>query len=157
MGIPVFVFMADDIFLAAKNFELWNQYRNPPKDSLVIRVEGYMWSWDFTYPEGIQTTNELRVPLGQPVKLRLTSRDVIHSFFIPDYKVKWDAVKGRENYLWFYPDKVGEHVLTCTEFCGVMHSNMYGKVIVMPVDAYNKWVEENRPKSEEGKAKGGAI
>ncbi len=148
--IPLFIFMADDIFLAAKNFSLWNQYRNVPANAMVIDVEGFMWGWDFKYPEGITTTNELRVPVGKPVKLNLTSRDVIHSFFIPDFRQKWDTVKGRQNYLWFSAKTVGEHVVTCTEFCGVLHSNMYGKIIVMPENEYNKWVEDNKPK-------GGAI
>lgn len=149
--IPVFVFMADDIYLAAKSFELWGHYRNVPPNALVINVEGYMWGWDVKYPERITTTNELRVPAGRPVKVRLTSRDVVHSFFIPDYRVKWDTVKGRENYIWFYPKKVGEHVMTCTEFCGVLHHAMHGKVIVMPENEFNQWVEANKPKE------GGAI
>lgn len=144
--IPVFVFMADDIYLAAKNYSLWNQYRNVPANAMVIDVEGFMWGWDFKYPEGIITTNELRVPAGKPVKLNLTSRDVVHSFFMPDFRQKWDAVKGKKNYLWFYPKQVGEHVVTCTEFCGVLHSSMYGKVIVMPENEFNKWVEDNKPK-----------
>lgn len=144
--IPLFIFMADDIFLAAKNFTLWNQYRNVPANAMVIDVEGFMWGWDFKYPEGINTTNELRVPAGRPVKLNLTSRDVIHSFFIPDFRQKWDAVKGRQNYLWFSAKTVGEHVITCTEFCGVLHSSMHGKIIVMPENEYNKWVEDNKPK-----------
>jgi cytochrome c oxidase subunit 2 len=148
--IPAFVFMADDLFLAAKSFDLWNKYRNVPPNPLVIDAEGYMWGWDFMYQEGITTTNELRVPAGRHIKIRLTSRDVVHSFFIPDYRVKWDSVPGKENYLWFYPKNTGEHIITCTEFCGALHSNMFGKVIAMPEDEFNRWIEEN-------KAKGGGI
>lgn len=142
--IPLFVFMADDIYLAAENFEHWAVIRNVPKNALVVEVEGYMWAWDFKYPEGIKTTNELRVPAGKPIHLKLTSRDVIHSLFLPDFRTKWDAVPGRENYLWFHPKKPGEHVLTCTEFCGMLHSSMSGKVIVMPEAEFNKWVEEKK-------------
>lgn len=142
--IPLFVFMADDIYLAAENFEHWGVIRNVPKNALVVEVEGYMWAWDFKYPEGIKTTNELRVPVGKPIHLKLTSRDVIHSLFLPDFRTKWDAVPGRENYLWFHPKKTGEHVLTCTEFCGMLHSSMSGKVIVMPEAEFNKWVEEKK-------------
>lgn len=148
--IPTFVFMADDIFLAAKNFELWNNYRNVPKNSYVVEVEGAMWSWDFKYQEGIKTTNELRVPAGRPIHVKMTSRDVVHSFSIPDLRVKWDVVPGKETYLWFYPKEAGEHVLTCTEFCGMLHSGMHGKVIAMPEKEFNKWIEENKPK-------GGAV
>lgn len=148
--IPVFIFMADDIYLAARNFEQWNNVRTVPKGALVIEAEGYMWAWDFKYPDGIMTNNELRVPVGRPVHVKLKSRDVVHSFFIPDYRVKWDAVPGKENYIWFYPKETGEFVITCTEFCGMLHSNMYGKVIVMPEGEYNKWAEEN-------KVKGGSV
>lgn len=157
VAIPAFIFMADDIYLAAKNFSLWNQYRNVPANAMLIDVEGFMWGWDFKYPEGITTTNELRVPVGKPVKLNLTSRDVVHSFFIPDFRQKWDAVKGRQNYLWFSAKTVGEHVITCTEFCGVLHHNMYGKIIAMPENEYNDWIEANKPKTEENKTKGGAL
>lgn len=148
--IPLFVFMADDVYLAVKNFEHWAVIRNVPKNALVIDVEGYMWGWDFKYPDGIESTNELRVPAGKPVHLKLSSRDVVHSFYLPDFRTKWDAVPGRENYLWFYPKRPGEHVLTCTEFCGMLHSSMSGKVIVMPEAEFKQWVEEKK-----GKVKGG--
>ena len=148
--IPVFAFLADDIYLGAKNFELWNTYRKVPENALVIQVEGAMWSWDFRYPDGTMATNELRVPAGTPVHLKMTSRDVVHSLFIPDFHVKWDVIPGKETYLWFYPKEAGEHVFTCTEFCGAMHSGMYGKVIVMPQEEFSKWKESN-------KAKGGTV
>lgn len=148
--IPAFIFMADDIFLAAKNFELWQVYRTVPKGAYEIEVEGYMWGFDVKYPDGITSYNEMRVPAGTPVKVNLKSRDVVHSFFIPDFKVKWDMVPGMDTYLWFYPKETGEHVMTCAEYCGMLHSSMFGKVIVLPPDEFNKWVSEN-------KAKGGKI
>lgn len=144
--IPMFVFMADDIYLGAKNFELFNRLRSVPSNAYVVEVEAGMWSWEFKYPEGITTTNELRVAAGRPVHIKLTSRDVVHSFFIPDFRTKWDAVPGKKNYLWFYPKKAGEHVITCTEYCGTMHSSMYGRLIAMPEADFNKWIEENKPK-----------
>ncbi len=146
--IPGLIFLADDVYLGAKNFELWNVYRNVPKNAYVVEATGRMWSWGFKYPEGggIETTNELRVPAGRPVEVKITSADVIHSLSLPYYKVKWDAQPGRSTHLWFYPKEPGEHVLTCVEYCGMMHSNMYGKVIVMPEKEFDKWVEENRPK-----------
>ncbi|TAN60510.1 cytochrome c oxidase subunit II [bacterium] len=144
--IPVFVFMADDFFLAAKNFELWNSYRKVPANSYVVEVEGYMWSWDFKHPDGTIVTNELRVAAGRPVHVKLRSRDVVHSFFIPDYRVKWDAVPGKENYLWFLPKEPGEHVMTCTEFCGALHSGMYAKIIAMPPAEFDKWLAANKAK-----------
>ena len=148
--IPALVFMADDLFLAAKNFELWKAYRNVPAGAYEVKVEAYMWGWDFTYNEGIKTTNELRVPVGKPIVVRITSRDVVHSFFLPYFKNKWDAVPGRQTYVYFQPKEVGEYLLTCAEYCGMLHSSMYGKVIVMPEADFNKWVDENKPK-------GGAV
>lgn len=143
--IPAFIFLADDIYLAAKNFELWNQMRTVPKDAYEVKVEGFMWGFDITYPEGATATNELRVPAGKPVKVSLSSRDVVHSFFIPDYRVKWDMVPGLGTYIWFHPKETGEHVMTCAEYCGVMHSGMHGKVIVMPEAEFQKWLRENSP------------
>lgn len=142
--IPIFIFMADDIYLAAKNYDLWNKYRTVPENSYVVEVESAMWSWSFRHPDGFTETNELRVAAGRPVHIKLTSIDVVHSFFIPDYKVKWDAVPGKTNYLWFNPKEPGEHVVTCTEFCGTMHSAMYGKVIVMPPAEFERWLEAKR-------------
>lgn len=142
--IPVFVFLADDIFLAAKNFELWNLYRKTPENAYEVSVEAGQWSWDFIYSEGIRTTNELRVPAGRPVVLRLTSRDVIHSLFIPDFRVKWDAMPGKNTHLWFYPKKTGEHVLTCTEYCGMLHYGMYGKVIILQENEFLRWIQKKR-------------
>ena len=111
----------------------------------------YMWGWEIEYSEGIKTQNEMRVPAGRPVHVKLKSRDVIHTLFMPDFRVKWDALPGTVQYLWFYPTKVGEHVMTCTEFCGTLHSSMHGKVIVMTEDDFSRWVEENKPKQ------GGAV
>lgn len=142
--VPSFIFMSDDIFLAAKNFELWNNMRTVPAGAYELEVKGFMWGWDVTYPEGVTTTNEMRVPAGRPIKVRLTSRDVLHSFYIPDYRVKWDLVPGMETYLWFYPKEAGEHVMTCAEFCGPLHSSMHGKVIVMPEEEFNKWLSGSK-------------
>ena len=142
--IPAFLFMADDLYLAGKTWALYNTYRNPPENSYEIRVEASMWTWSFTYPNGVEATNELRVPAGQPIVMRMKSRDVIHSFFMPDFKVKEDTMPGRVTYLWFYPKEPGEHVITCTEYCGVLHSSMQGKLIIMPRDEFNKWLAKEK-------------
>jgi len=146
--VPAFLFMADDIFLAAKNFELWNKMREVPEGAYEVKVEGFMWGFDITHPGGATATNELRVPEGTPVKASLSSRDVVHSFFLPDYRVKWDMVPGMGTYLWFNSGSPGEHVMTCAEYCGTLHSGMFGKVIVMPRAEFDKWVEENTPAPE---------
>ena len=137
--IPAFIFLADDFFLAANGWQLWNNYRQVPADRLEIQMESGMYSWDYTYPNGVETQNELRVPAGKPILLRMTSRDTLHSHYIPDFRVKEDSMPGRVTYLWFYPEEPGTHVVTCTEYCGIGHSYMVGQVIVMPVDQFNEW------------------
>lgn len=137
--IPVFVFMADDFFLAANGWQLWNTYRDVPADRLEVKLESGMYSWDYTYPNGVQTQNELRVPAGKPIMLRMTSRDTLHSHYIPDFRVKEDSMPGRVTYLWFHPKEPGEHLVTCAEFCGVMHSYMAGKIIALPPAEFEAW------------------
>ncbi|MBI5892338.1 MAG: hypothetical protein HZB79_01600, partial [Deltaproteobacteria bacterium] len=111
-------------------------------------VTSYMWGYEIKYPEGVVTQNELRVPLGKPIHIKLASRDVIHTFFVPDFRVKWDALPGRVHSLWFRPTEVGAHIFTCTEFCGTLHSGMYGKIIVMKEDDFSKWLAENKSTEE---------
>jgi cytochrome c oxidase subunit 2 len=151
--VPAFVFMADDFFLAARSWQLWNVYRDVPAERLEVRLESSAWRWDFTYPNGVQATNELRVPAGKPVLLRMTSTDYVHSFFLPGFRVKEDSMPGRVTYLWFYPREPGEHLVACAEFCGMMHSKMTGKVIVMPPQDFAAWYEEEERKHAAERAK----
>ncbi len=144
--IPAFIFMADDFYLAAKGWQLWNMYRQVPEERLEIKLESGMYSWDYTYPNGVQTQNELRVPAGMPIMLRMTSRDTIHSHFLAHYRVKEDSMPGRVTYLWFYPkdEDIGDenNLVTCTEYCGIMHSYMVGRVIVMTPGDFDQWYEQ---------------
>ncbi len=149
--IPGFAFLADDFYVGANGWTLWNKYRDVPADRLEVKLESGMYSWDYTYANGVHTQNELRVPAGKPVLLRMTSRDTIHSHFIPDFRVKEDSMPGRVTYLWFYPQKPGEHIVTCAEYCGIMHSYMIGKVVVVPEAEFTAWYEQ-----EERKLAGGA-
>ncbi|MFQ5442268.1 MAG: cytochrome c oxidase subunit II [Thermodesulfobacteriota bacterium] len=146
--VPIFVFMADDFFLGARGWNLWNEYRQVPENSYEIKLESMMWTWHFTYPNGVETYNELRVPAGKPILMRMTSADVIHSMFIPDFRVKEDSMPGRITYLWFYPKETGEHVITCAEYCGMMHSSMHGKLIVMPEEEFNAWLKKEKGGAE---------
>lgn len=150
--IPVFVFMADDFFLAARGWTLWNQYRQVPENSYEVQLESGMWSWTFRYPGGVESFNEMRVPAGRPVVVRMQSRDVVHSMYLPDFKVKEDSMPGRVTYLWFYPKEPGEHLITCAEYCGMLHSSMHGKVIAMPEEEFNAWLAEEQAKVNEGGA-----
>jgi cytochrome c oxidase subunit 2 len=120
-----------------------------PANALVIQVIGKQWMWKIQHPSGRKEINELHVPLGQPVKLQMTSEDVIHSFFIPAFRIKQDVLPGRYSEEWFIPTTLGEYHLFCAEYCGNSHSRMIGKVVVMNPGEYQAWVAnaapENRP------------
>jgi cytochrome c oxidase subunit 2 len=123
----------------------FNNMRNPPADSMIIQVTARMWMWSFEYPNKKKTDTLLYVPVGKPIKAEIHSVDVNHSFYIPAYRVKEDAVPGRTNYMWFYPDEVGEYWIECAEYCGLNHSYMHGKVIVMSRDEFDKWYNQPPP------------
>lgn len=137
--IPATVFMADDFYLAAKGWSLWNIQRQVPEGAMEIRVTGQQWFFEFEYENGV-VAEELRVPVGQPVVLRMTSKDVIHSFGLPDYQIKEDLMPGRITYLWFYPKEQRETVVTCVEFCGLDHAGMYTKVSALPRAEFDAWM-----------------
>ena len=139
--IPTFVFLADDLYIAANGWKLWNDYRDVPAERIEVKLETGMYSYDYTYANGVRTQNELRVPAGKAVLLRMTSRDTLHSHFIPDFRVKEDSMPGRVTYLWFYPKAPGEHVVTCAEYCGVGHAYMAGKIIVLPAHEFDAWLD----------------
>lgn len=113
--------------------------RQPPADAYPVNVTGIKWAWSFTYPNG-HVEPELHVPVNRPVKLTMTSEDVIHSFFVPAFRVKQDVVPGRYTTLWFEATKTGEFQVFCTEFCGTKHSDMLTKVIVHPEGEFEKWL-----------------
>lgn len=117
-------------------FELYS----PPGDASDIYVVGKQWMWKLKHPEGRREINELHLPLGRPVKLTMTSQDVIHSFYVPDFRVKQDVLPGRYTSLWFEPTKVGKYHLFCAEYCGTNHSVMGGWVYVMDPADYEDWL-----------------
>jgi cytochrome c oxidase subunit II len=119
---------------------LFYEMFEPPADAAEISVVGKQWMWYLQHPQGRSETNELHVPLGQAVKLNMTSQDVIHSFFIPAFRVKQDVLPGRYTTLWFRPTKVGVYDLFCAEYCGTNHSIMIGKVHVMEPADYEQWL-----------------
>jgi cytochrome c oxidase subunit II len=123
----------------------WQSYiglRNVPPGAIQLKVYGQQFSWIIEYPNGKQVENEMVVPVRKPVKLNVTSLDVIHSLFIPSHKVKIDAVKGMNTYLWFFPDKKGEYSFYCAEYCGVGHSQMRGTLKVVSQAEYEKWLKQ---------------
>lgn len=110
-------------------------------DALVIEVVGHQWWWEFRYPEfDIVTANELHLPVGRTIDLRLTSADVIHSFWIPQLAGKRDVVPGHENTLWFAADSVGTYIGQCAEFCGLSHALMKLEAVVDEPEAFAAWV-----------------
>ena len=112
----------------------------PPENALEISVVGRQWMWKAQHPEGRSEINELHVPLGQPVKLTMTSEDVIHDFFLPAFRVKHDVIPGRYTTMWFEPTKPGVYHLFCAEYCGTQHSGMIGRVVVMEPTEFEKWL-----------------
>ncbi|MDE3056585.1 MAG: cytochrome c oxidase subunit II [Bacteroidota bacterium] len=112
----------------------------PPRDAMDIYVVGKQWMWYIQHPEGNREIDELHVPLGKPVRLILTSQDVIHDFFIPAFRVKQDVIPGRYTTEWFEATKVGEYHLFCAQYCGTGHAQMVGKVIVMQPWEYEQWL-----------------
>ncbi len=124
-------------------FRGYMKMRVVPKDAIEIRVTAQKWFWSFDYQEGINSVGELVVPAGKPIKLLISSRDVIHSLFVPDFRLKMDAVPNRYTIAWFQADELGEYQLYCTEYCGTEHSKMLGKVRVLSQGDYENWVNEN--------------
>src|SRR5215510_6712132 len=128
------------MFIFAWGAKLYYQMYTPPTDALEIFVTGKQWMWRAQHPDGQREINELHVPLGRPVKLTMTSEDVIHSYYIPAFRTKTDVVPGRYTMSWFTPTKAGTYHLFCAEYCGTQHSGMIGKVIVMDYPDYQAWL-----------------
>jgi cytochrome c oxidase subunit 2 len=121
----------------------WVGYRNlrhAPEGTPEVDVIGRMWSWTFLYPNGVRT-DTLYLPVGRPVELELRSMDVIHSFFVPAFRVKQDLVPGMETSLWFTPEKPGRYDILCAEYCGERHAYMRSALVVLPADSFDRWLE----------------
>ena len=120
--------------------DLYFTTMRPPNDALEIYVVGKQWMWHFQHPEGPREINELHVPIGRPVKLIMTSQDVIHSFYVPAFRIKMDVVPGRYTTTWFEATKTGEYHLFCAEYCGTAHAGMGGRVRVLRPTQYEQWL-----------------
>jgi cytochrome c oxidase subunit 2 len=117
----------------------------PPDDAMTVSVVGKRWMWKLQHPTGQREINELHVPKGRAVKLVITSEDTIHSFFVPAFRIKKDAVPGRYNVAWFRATKTGSFHLFCAEYCGTEHSKMIGRVVVMEPEDYQTWLAGGPP------------
>lgn len=146
--IPLFIVMVF-AYLGAGNLA---EIRRVDPDAMVVRVTGFQWSWVFEYPAYGFTSTELHVPEGQQVLLQMTSNDVIHSFWVPEFRVKQDLVPGRITELRFTPTLVGNYKVRCAEICGTSHAYMESPVIVSAQADYDAWVAEQVELAKEAAA-----
>ena len=113
---------------------------NPPSNAIEINVVAKQWMWKVQHPEGQLEIDELHIPVGQPIKLVMTSQDVIHDFSVPAFRVKRDVLPGRYTTVWFEATKSGQYHLFCAQYCGTQHSAMIGKIIVLEPPDYQRWL-----------------
>ncbi len=135
--VPLSVFMM--LFYWAS--QLYFTMNTPPPNALEIYVIGKQWMWKFQHPTGVREINELHIPVGRPVRLTMTSEDVIHSFSVPAFRIKHDILPGRYMTTWFEATRVGEYQLFCTQYCGTMHAAMGGRIIAMDPNVYAHWLD----------------
>lgn len=135
--IPLIIFL----FVFGWGWIIYHDMRAMPKDALEIHVTGKQWAWTAEYKNGVRSTDVV-VPVNKDVKLILASEDVIHSFFIPSFRLKQDAVPGRYTTLWFRAEKLGNFHVFCAEFCGTSHSGMITRLRVVTQEEFDKWLTE---------------
>ena len=123
-------------------WHIYHQMRHFPDNALEIHVLAQKWNWTFQYKSGKNSLKDLVVPVNTPVKLILSSKDVIHSFYVPSMRIKQDAVPGRYTALWFESKHLGDFQVFCAEFCGDQHSAMFAKIKVVTMEEYEKWLKE---------------
>lgn len=140
VGLPLTTFLVW-FFVGYHDFI---RMQTPPLDAMDVYVVGNQWMWKFTYPEGPNSIGVLRVPVGRPVRLLLTSRDVIHSFYVPSFRIKQDAIPGAYTQTWFQVVKPGTYRVMCAEYCGLKHSEMWGQVVALSQADYEAWMTRQR-------------
>lgn len=144
-NVPLEIFWTATPILIVMSIFIWStalyfNNQRAPANAMEVYVVGKQWMWKLQHPSGRWEMNQLHVPLNRPVKLTMTSEDVIHSFFVPAFRIKQDVVPGRYSTMWFKPTKVGQYHLFCAEYCGTKHSGMVGTVFVMEPEDYEKWL-----------------
>ena len=135
--IPTIIAM----FMFGWGASVFYHLRRPPDEALQVYAVGKQWMWKFQHPEGQREINELHIPAGRPVKITISSEDVLHSLFFPAFRTKTDAIPGRYTYLWFEAQKPGTYHIFCAEYCGTNHSGMIGSVTVLEPAAYQAWLQ----------------
>ncbi len=117
--------------------------RKVPQGAMTVNVIARQWSWLFKYENGVEDSR-LRVPVGKPVKLLITSKDVIHSFYVPALRIKQDAVPGMQTYLWFQPTEKGTFDILCAQYCGVGHALMHTQLVVLAGEEFTQWYQSGK-------------
>jgi cytochrome c oxidase subunit 2 len=140
IGLPTVLFLT----WFAIGFPQYVALQTPPKNATDIYVQAKQWMWQFAYPGGPNSNDVLRVPVGRPVRLLLTSRDVIHAFWVPAFRLKQDVLPGRYTQTWFQAERPGEYDIFCAQYCGTNHSAMLGKIVAMPPDEFDAWLADQR-------------
>jgi cytochrome c oxidase subunit II len=139
--VPLLIVMVIFVWGASVFFAM----ARPPDETLDIYVVGKQWMWKFQHLDGQREINELHVQVGRPVKLIMTSEDVIHDLFVPAFRTKADVLPGRYTSIWFQPTTPGTYHLFCAEYCGTRHSGMTGRVVVMDPTEYQTWLSGGAP------------
>jgi cytochrome c oxidase subunit II len=138
MAVPTLIALSMFYF----GWESFLGLRTVPPDAITIDVQAMQFSWVFIYPNQKQSSGDLVVPQGKPIKLNLTSLDVIHGFYVPAFRIKMDAIKNMKTYTWFYADRIGEYPIFCTQYCGVGHADMRGTVRIVSKAEYDEWLNK---------------
>jgi cytochrome c oxidase subunit II len=135
-GIPLVIVLGIYVWGA----QVYVRMSQPPANAITMYVVGKQWMWKMQHPEGRREINELHIPVGYPIRLLMTSEDVIHSFFVPAFRVKQDVLPGRYTSVWFQATEAGDYHLFCAQYCGTSHSGMVGKIIAMTPPNYERWL-----------------
>ncbi len=153
--VPLVILLALDLWIDFRGADAWAKVKGrPPASRLHVQVTGKQFNWEILYPgpdgkfgtaDDLTLDNELHVPVHQVVRVTLKSKDVIHSFFLPNLRLKQDILPGREIEAWFQATKPGEYEMPCSELCGFGHSGMNGRLYVHTPEAYERWVQERWP------------
>jgi cytochrome c oxidase subunit 2 len=149
---PLAIVVVLDLIIDIRGADVWAKVKlQRPASDIVVRAVGKQFNWEFVYPgpdgkfdtdDDLKTDNELHVPVSKPIHIMLTSKDVIHSFFLPHFRLKQDAMPGREIPVWFEATKMGNFEIPCAELCGFGHSGMKGMLFVHSDEEYLKWLKD---------------
>lgn len=146
IGVPLSFFLLWGVI----GFRDYVWARNPPEGTLDVYVTGKQWMWKFAYPDGIGSVGVLYVPTNQPVRVLITSRDVVHSFYVPGFRLKQDALPGRYTETWFEVKQPGRYQVLCAEYCGLDHSHMRAEVVALEPGEFEAWRARRKSLPEPG-------